>query len=79
MRTKPNRTTLALEVKVGSGSYAGIGVSVYDANIISHRVVKHLSAENRRKLHYVTVTNKDLVAAPLEEVWHHILKSLQII
>ena len=79
MRTKPNRTTLALEVKVGPGSYSGIGVDVYDANIISHRVVKHLSAENRRKLHYVTVTDKALVAAPLEKVWQHILKSLQII
>lgn len=80
MKQEQNRTTLALEVKVGPGSYSGIGVDVYDANIISHRVVKHLSAANRRKLHYVTVPVTDcLVAAPLEEVWHHILKSLQII
>ena len=79
MKTKQNHTTLALEVKVADASYSGIGVDVCDANIISQRVVKHLSEENRHKLQYVSVPNKDLVAAPLEEVWHHILKSLQII
>lgn len=79
MKTKQNHTTLALEVKVSDASYSGIGVDVFDANIISQRVVKHLSEENGRKLQYVSVSNKDLVAAPLEEVWHHVLISLQII
>lgn len=79
MKAKQNHTTLALEVKVSDTSYSGIGVDVFDANIISQRVVKHLSDENRRKLQYVSVSNKDLVAASLEEVWHHVLTSLQII
>lgn len=79
MRTKPNRTTLALEVKVGNASYSGIGVNAHDAETIKERVNNFLSAEQAEKIQYVDAPDNNLEAASLEEVWHHVLTSLQII
>lgn len=79
MKTNNNNSIVALEVKVGNASYSGIGVNAHDAETIKERVNNFLSAEQAEKIQYVDAPDDKLEAAPLEEVWHHILKSLQII
>lgn len=78
MKQEQNNSILALEVKVGNASYSGIGVNAHDAEIIKERVSNFLSAAQAEKIQYVEADNS-LKVASLEEVWHHILKSLQII
>jgi hypothetical protein len=76
----PNNTSvLALEVRTGHSSYSGIGVNAHDAEIIKERVNNFLSAEQAEKIQYVDAPDNNLEAASLEEVWHHVLTSLQII
>jgi hypothetical protein len=76
----PNNTSvLALEVRTGHSSYSGIGVNAHDAEIIKERVNNVLSAEQAEKIQYVDAPDNNLEAASLEEVWHHVLTSLQII
>lgn len=79
MKANQNHTTLALEVKVGNASYSGIGVNAHDAETIKERVNNFLSAEQAEKIQYVDAPDNNLEAASLEEVWHHVLTSLQII
>lgn len=79
MNQEQNNSILALEVKIGNANYSGIGVNAHDAETIKERVNNFLSAEQAEKIQYVDAPDNNLEAAPLEEVWHHILKSLQII
>jgi hypothetical protein len=79
MKQEQNNSILAIEVKVSDASYSGVGVNAHDAEIIKERVVKHLSAEQAEKIQYVDAPDNNLEAASLEEVWHHVLTSLQII
>lgn len=79
MKQEQNSSILALEVKVGPASYSGIGVMAHDVETIKERVNNFLSAEQAEKIQYVDAPDENLGAASLEEVWHHILKSLQII
>lgn len=79
MKQEQNNSILALEVKVDHASYSGIGIKESDVPIINKRIVKHLSMYNRFRIKYVPVTDRLLVAASVDEVWHHVLKSLQII
>jgi hypothetical protein len=70
---------LALEVRTGHSSYSGIGVNAHDAEIIKERVSNFLSVEQAEKVKCMPAPNEDLRAASLEEAWHHVLRSLQII
>lgn len=79
MKQEQNHSILALEVKIGHSSYSGVGVNAHDAEIIKERVNQFLSAEQAEKIQYVDAPDNNLEAASLEEVWQHILKSLQII
>jgi hypothetical protein len=79
MKQEQNNSILALEVKVGNASYSGIGVNAHDAETIKERVNQFLSAEQAEKIKCMPAPNEDLRAASLEEVWHHVLSSLQII
>jgi hypothetical protein len=79
MKQEQNNSILAIEVKVSDAGYSGVGVNAHDAEIIKERVNRFLSAEQAEKIKCMPAPNEDLRAASLEEVWHHILKSLQII
>lgn len=79
MKTNNNNSILALEVKIGNANYSGIGVNAHDAETIKERVNNFLSAEQAEKIQYVDAPDNNLEAASLEEVWHHVLTSLQII
>lgn len=70
---------LALEVRTGHSSYSGVGVNAHDAEIIKERVKNFLSSEQAEKIQYVDAPDNKLEAASIEEVWHHVLSSLQII
>lgn len=74
-----NNAVLALEVRTGHSSYSGIGVNAHDAEIIKERVNNFLSAKQAEKIKCMPAPDEDLRAASLEEVWHHVLTSLQII
>lgn len=79
MTTEQNNSILALEVRIGNASYSGIGVNAHDVETIKERVSNFLAAGQAAKIQYVDAPDNKLEAAPLEEVWHHILVSLQII
>lgn len=79
MKQEQNNSILALEVKIGNASYSGIGVMAHDVETIKERVSTFLAAEQAEKIQYVDAPDDKLEAAPLEEVWHHVLTSLQII
>jgi hypothetical protein len=79
MKQEQNNSILAIEVKVSDASYSGVGVNAHDAEIIKERVNRFLSAEQAEKIQYVDAPDNNLEAASLEEVWHHVLTSLQII
>lgn len=79
MKQEQSNSILALEVKVGPASYSGIGIKASDVPAINRRIVKHLSMYNMLRIKCVPAPDRLLVAASVEEVWQHILKSLQII
>lgn len=79
MKQEQNNSILALEVKIDNANYSGIGVNAHDAETIKERVNNFLSAEQAEKIQYVDAPDNNLEAASLEEVWHHVLTSLQII
>jgi hypothetical protein len=79
MKTNQSNSILALEVKVGNASYSGICVKAHDVETIKERVSNFLSAEQAEKIQYVDAPDANLKAASLEEAWHHVLSSLQII